>query len=358
MNEPRTLNYTPRPAVAPKLIKGQRGVMSTVWDMRTPPPTFTQPQLAVILVPKAVPGARVGGGGAAASAATDKGWVFPFDKPLVPGPDDNQALAVNTTDNVVDYEAAFALVWETDEDYAMNINDAEAYASCNNCGAVAVAYQVVFVIDKDDTNDNVAAPENLAGALNYNCVNCLTYALAQQLFVTLDEPLSGEAMAALDKVWAEIDAYQDKIEAGQVKLEDIDDQLQAYTNQIKAIVEADQPGTFMTSTAVSTTAAPTSSPTATVSTSATAAIAPSTTSAPPPAPSATGAPSGTTAPSTSTAPTTSAGSTSTVTTSDGSGSTGPTAPSGSTSTGTTSDGTSSGGTTSGGTTSGGTASSP
>ncbi|MGX9791857.1 hypothetical protein [Mycobacterium sp. MMS18-G62] len=354
----RTVNYTPRPAVAPKLIKGQRGVMRTVWDMRTRPPTYTQPQLAVILVPKGVPGARVGGGGASAASTTlDKGWVFPVSKPLAPKPGDNQALAVNTTDGTVDYEAAFAMVWETDDNYAKNINDAEAYASCNSCGAVAVAYQVVFVIDNDDTNDNVAAPQNLAGALNYNCVNCLTYALAQQLFVTLDEPLSPDAMAALDKIWAEIAAYQDKIEAGQVKLDDIDDQLHVYTNQIKAIVEADQPGTFMTSTAVSTTAAPTSSPTASVSTSAAATVAPSTSSAPTPSPSATAAPTQTTAPSTSTAPTTSAGSTSTVTTS-GTNSTASTAPSDSTSTGTASDGTASGGTTSGGTTSGGTATSP
>jgi putative peptide zinc metalloprotease protein len=44
-----------------------------------------------------------------------------------------------------------------------------------------LAYQVVFVVDTDDTDNNVAAPQNLAGALNYNCVNCLTYALAQQV---------------------------------------------------------------------------------------------------------------------------------------------------------------------------------
>jgi putative peptide zinc metalloprotease protein len=304
-----------------------------------------------------VPGARVGGGGVVASPTTvDKGWVFPVSKPLAPGPGDNQALAVNTTDNTVDYEAAFAMVWITDGSDAMNINDAEAYASCNSCGAVAVAYQVVFVIDNDDTDNNVAAPQNLAGALNYDCVNCLTYALAQQLFVTLDEPLSPEAMAKLDELWAEIDAYQDAIEAGQVKLDDIDDQLAAYTDEIKAIVEADQPGTFMTSTAIST-AVPTTAPSGTVSTSATATISPSTSSAPPPTSTSGTTSAATTAPSTSTAPTTSPGSTSTVSTS-GSSSPAPTAPSGSTSTGTTSDGTTSGGTTSDGTTSGGTATSP
>ena len=100
---------------------------------------------------------------------------------------------MNTTDNTVEYEAAFAMVYVTDSSDAMNVNEAHAYASCNSCAAVAVAYEVVFVIDTDLTNDNVAVPQNLAGALNYDCVNCLTYALARQLFVTLDEPLSEEA---------------------------------------------------------------------------------------------------------------------------------------------------------------------
>ena len=129
------------------------------------------------------------------TASKNKGWVFPFDKPIAPTPGDgnNQALAINTTDNTVVYDAAFALVWATDEVHNMNINEAHAYASCNNCAAVAVAYQVVFVIDQDDTNDNVAVPQNLAGALNYDCVNCITYAFARQLFVTLDEDLSPTA---------------------------------------------------------------------------------------------------------------------------------------------------------------------
>jgi putative peptide zinc metalloprotease protein len=366
-----------------KLVDGQRGVMRVTWDNRTSLPTRAKPRLAVVLVPKAtISGQRGGGGGGGgggsavtgpAPTAVDKGWVFPFDKPLVPGPGDTQALAVNTVNRTVDYEAAFALIWETDEEYAMNINDAEAYASCIHCGAVAIAYQVVFVIDNDGTNDNVAAPQNLAGALSYDCINCMTYALAQQLFITLDEPLSPGAMAKLDEEWAKIAAYQQAIEAGQVKLTDIQGQLQQYTDEIKSIVEADQPGTFMTSTAASTTAAPTSSPSASPSS---VSATPSTSAPPPtssaPQPSATAvstAPSEVVeTPSTTTNPTTEVGSTSTVTTSDESTSTDSTASSDPGSTGTasgdgtssgaTSDGAASGGTTAGGTTSGGTATSP
>ena len=119
-------------------------------------------------------------------------WVFPFNKPLAPGEGDNQAMAVNTTDNTVQYDVAFALVWIDDDSPALNKNEAYAFASCTNCAAVAVGFQIVLV-----TGDNhVAVPQNISAAVNYDCVNCLTYALATQLFVTLDGPLSDAGHAA------------------------------------------------------------------------------------------------------------------------------------------------------------------
>jgi putative peptide zinc metalloprotease protein len=355
----------PRPAAASRtLVPGQRGVMRSVWDTSTRPPTFTQPQLAVILVPKALPGARVGGGGGgvfAPATTADQGWVFPVSKPLAPEPGDTQALAVNTTDNTVEYEAAFAMIWVDDNSDAMNVNEAQAYASCDSCAAVAVAYQVVFVIDTDDTDDNVAAPQNLAGALNYDCVNCLTYALAEQLFITLDRPLTDDEMAALDNVWAKIDALEDRIDNDELTLEDIDaidDELALYTTQIKKIVAPAMASTTAPSTAVQTasqTSAPTASQTSTATASTTApAPMPSSTASPTATPTQSPTASATASPTTesSSSPTTSASDpTSTGTTSD------PTTVGDSTSTGTTSDG-STGGTTSDGSTSGGTATAP
>lgn len=355
--QPLQRSEATRPVAATRTIApGQRGVMRVMWDTRSSLPKAGQPRLMVVLIPRIL---RGGGGPTSTGALTtaaDKGWVFPVDKPLTPGPGDTQALAVNTRNNTVVYEAAFALVWQTDEEYAENINDAEAYASCRNCGAVAVAYQVVFVIDNDDTNDNVATPQNLAGALSYDCINCLTYALAQQLFITLDEPLSPAAMAKIDTVWARVALFQRQIEAGQVKLADIQPQLQAYTDEIKAIVEEDQPGTFATSSAVATTAAsaaPTSSAAPSVSATPTATEPTPTSGTAEPSASVEASPSETAAPSTSAAPTTTAGSTSTVVVSDPTATADPTRTAGSTGTA------SSGDTTSGGTASdGGTASSP
>jgi putative peptide zinc metalloprotease protein len=216
--------------------------ITAVWDTTTPMPTQAHPQLALVLIPRQ-PSTDSGTTSAdvpSRTVAQDTGWVFPFDKPLAPGPGDNQALAVNTTDNTADYEAAFALVWVTDGSAALNTNSAYAFTSCTHCASVAVAFQVVLVVG----DNHVAAPQNLAGALNYNCVNCLSYALAQQLFVTLGRPLSGGATQQLDALWAQIAAYGDQIASGAVPLSDIQATLTGYEQQIKTIIETDEPGTF------------------------------------------------------------------------------------------------------------------
>ena len=246
-----------RVAPEPGLSVGSTGTTQALWDTSDPLPTEAAPQLAVVMIPK--DGASASAGAAAASDGTgETGWVFPFSKPLAPGPGDNQALAVNTTDGTVDYDTAFALVWVEDGADATNTNEAYAFASCTSCAAVAVSFQVVLVVG----DNHVAAPENLAGALTSDCVNCLTYALAKQLFVTLDGPLSDAAMAELDALWAEIAAYGDSIAAGDVPIDQIQAQLDDYERQIFAIIEADQPGTIPSptaSTSVSGSASPSAS---------------------------------------------------------------------------------------------------
>jgi putative peptide zinc metalloprotease protein len=363
----RSVRQSTQPVAASQpLAVGQRGVMTALWDSGTRPPTVNSPQLAVILIPRQreLPAASGGGGGYTAASPSPfgqhkQGWVFPFDKPIAPTPGDgnNQAMAVNTTDNTVVYDAAFALVWATDEEHATNINEAHAYASCRNCAAVAVAYQVVFVVDEDDTNNNVAVPQNLAGALNYDCVNCMTYALARQLFVTLDEDLSPAAKMELDALWTEIAAYGEQIAAGEADVNMIDERLEEYTYKIMSIVEEDQPGTFSPDLFPSLTQA-TTSPTTMVSTA--PAPPPSSTSPPPsnPAPTEAAAPTGTATqepsssatatdePSATSDPTTQAPSTDGTTVNDSSTASDT---SGGTATGdTTSDGSTSGGSTSGG----------
>jgi len=160
--------------------------------------------------------------------------VFPFNKPLAPGKGDNQALAVNTTDNTIQYDVAFALVWVDDDSPALNTNESYAFASCNNCAAVSVGFQIVLV-----TGDNhVAAPVNISAAVNSDCVNCLSYALATQLFLTLDGPLSEEGMQKIADLWQQIAAYGAHI--AEVPLSEIQGRLTEFEQQIIAVIEAEQ----------------------------------------------------------------------------------------------------------------------
>jgi putative peptide zinc metalloprotease protein len=347
MSGSRSVSDAPRPAAAStQLVRGQQGVMRAVWDMRTPPPTQASPQLAVILVPRTASAPVVGGGGgggfrAAPSTTANDGWVFPVDKPLAPQKGDNQALAVNTTDNTMVYDAALAMVYVKDSE-AMNVNEAHAYASCNSCGAVAVAYQVVIVLDTDDTDDNVAAPQNLAGALNYDCVNCMTYALAQQLFITIDEPLTPRQERELQKIMWEMRTYEARIKSGTEDPAEIEAKLDEFDARILKVVEPNiAPPPTQTSTAPTTD--PPSSTVAPVASTPTGTVTPSPTGEPSapvdPTPSA----DPTTADTTSTADNASV-----ATTSDGSSSTEPSTSSGSTTAGSTSTDSTTDSTTSGG----------
>jgi putative peptide zinc metalloprotease protein len=127
-------------------------------------PTKAHPRLAMVLVPH--PGAHDGHVDGQPAAEP---WVFPFDKPLPPEEGDNQAAAFNTTDDSVTYDVAFALVWATGDE-VLNVNEAHAYASCSNCVTVAVAFQVVLIMD----HARAVAPQNLSVAANYQCYRCIT----------------------------------------------------------------------------------------------------------------------------------------------------------------------------------------
>ncbi len=211
-----------RPAPSQRLVAGQRGQLTTGWSDKDARPTQAEPELAVVLVPKA------------GSPADATPWVFPFNKPLQPGEGDNQALAVNTEDGTIRYDVAFALVWVDDDSPALNRNESYAFASCNNCAAVSVGFQIVLV-----TGDNhVAAPQNISAAVNYDCVNCLSYALATQLFLTLDGPLSDAGMQKIAELWQKIAEYGQHI--AEVPLSEIQGTLSDFEAQIISVIEAEQ----------------------------------------------------------------------------------------------------------------------
>jgi putative peptide zinc metalloprotease protein len=172
-------------------------------------PPGASPHLALVLTPPDAPAAEpiiMVLPTPAVDPGDTEGWVFPFDPPAPPGDGDNQALAVNTEDGSTVYDVAIAIVWVTDGDVD-HINEAWAVASCSSCETVAVAYQVIFVLD----DAAVVTPRNIAVAANYNCQACQTTAIAGQLVVTITDPPSEEAMARLAGLTAELEALGEHI---------------------------------------------------------------------------------------------------------------------------------------------------
>jgi len=217
------------------LREGASGRTVALWPAGAAKPTRDNPQLSMVLVPAGQSPSGASAGGAAsrpgAPAAAAPSWVFPFDRPAAPAADGNQALAVNTTDGSVKYSVAFALVWAEDGEPVTTTNEAYAFASCSGCAAVAVGFQVVLVVGQAD----VVVPQNLSAAANYNCLDCLTYALASQLVLTLDGPLDGDSKQQLEALWAQIAAYGRNIQ--NVPLSEIQATLNGYKEQITAIVK-------------------------------------------------------------------------------------------------------------------------
>lgn len=219
------------------LREGQAGKTVALWPAGAAMPTRENPQLSTVLVPHTGPASAVTRADSAPGASPAPSWVFPFNQPAAPEEDGNQALAVNTSDGSVTYDVAFALVWAEDGKPVDTTNEAYAFASCTDCTAVAVGFQVVLIVGQAD----VIVPENLSAAANYNCLRCLTYALASQLVLTLDGPLSEDSTARLNTLWAEIAEYGRELH--NVPFSEIQGRLNAFKEQIMDIVRSDPAAT-------------------------------------------------------------------------------------------------------------------
>jgi putative peptide zinc metalloprotease protein len=245
-----------------------------------------------------------------ATTDTSEPWVFPFDQPLPPEEGDNQALAVNTTDDSVTYDVAFALVW-ADGDEVLNVNEAHAYASCSDCVSVAVAFQVVLIMD----DAQVVVPQNLAVAANYDCYECITAAIASQLVLSIPGEPGEEQLLELAAVWDRLTEFAGSIHT--YTLTEITEQLEAFKDEITAILVEAPPVEVVPEDDPSATESPstTPSPTPTSSTSATPSPTTSPTTGsttPTPTPGTSPTPSPTSSPtptSTAPSPTTSSSST-------------------------------------------------
>jgi putative peptide zinc metalloprotease protein len=231
-------------------------------------PTEEDPVLAMVLVPSETEPEATDG------SVDDDVWVFPFDKPLPPEEGDNQALAVATEDGSVVYDLAFAMVWAED-DQVLNVNEAHAYASCSDCVAVAVAFQVVLIMD----DAQVVVPQNLAVAANYDCYECITAAIASQLVLTVSGEPGEEQQRGLREVWDRLITVAQDITS--YSLSEIAARLDSVKSEIVAILDQAPPLQPTPGPSGSTTLTPSPDPTPSTSGSSPPAEEPASPSAPP-----------------------------------------------------------------------------
>jgi putative peptide zinc metalloprotease protein len=119
---------------------------------------------------------------------------------------DNRAAAVNTEDEALVFELAFDL-HRTMDSVVDESNTAVAYASCERCRTIAVAFQIVLAMDAAA----VVVPVNLAVAVNDQCTACETLAFAYQLVLSGDQRvrLTGEGRARIRQIRKALRALRD-----------------------------------------------------------------------------------------------------------------------------------------------------
>ena len=189
--------------------------------------------------------------------------------------DDNAAIAVNTKDGTTVFKVAFA-IRHVMSDVVDQTNGAVAYASCNDCAAVAIAFEIVLV----ESNPSVVTPTNVAIAINENCTTCVAVAEAYQFVLGTGGIVHFDHEG--NKILLDI-----RQELHSLKKEDLTlDQLQAKMDDIAARIadvlanhlvpvgskgknDNEQATTVPTTTTTTTTPTTTSSPTTTEETTTT-----------------------------------------------------------------------------------------
>lgn len=155
--------------------------------------------------------------------------------------DDSLAAAVNTDDAESVFEFAFAIEMVSD-DVVDTGNSALAIASCVECLTLAIATQILFI-----TGDaSVISPENLALALNADCLLCVTAAFAYQFVYTTPEDfkLAGEARGAIEQIRREMWFLGKAFERGELDAVALDAALDPLVAELDAILAAEVEAAF------------------------------------------------------------------------------------------------------------------
>ncbi|HYY75137.1 MAG TPA: hypothetical protein VE644_02325, partial [Gaiellaceae bacterium] len=135
--------------------------------------------------------------------------------------DSNLALALAREDGTSVFALAFTVA-KLSHGALDQSNQAVAVASCERCRAIAIAIQIVLVLN----DPAIIAPENSAVAINYACTLCETLALAYQIIFGIGEPVTftEAGLARLAEIKRELEALGDSglsLEEIQVRVEEL-----------------------------------------------------------------------------------------------------------------------------------------
>ena len=102
-------------------------------------------------------------------------------------------MTVNTTTARSKYDVAIAMVWVEDgEETGRQHQRGLRVRPCRT----ARPWQSRSRWSSSSGEADVVVPQNVSAAVNYECFECITAAVAKQLVVTVDGPVSDEAWPA------------------------------------------------------------------------------------------------------------------------------------------------------------------
>jgi putative peptide zinc metalloprotease protein len=145
---------------------------------------------------------------------------------------DSTAVAVNLKDGAEVLKFAFKVV-RVNRDVVDQTNAAVAYASCEACRTIAVAFQIVLVM----SDPEIVTPENIALALNFECESCETLASAYQFVFSV--PPGFRFSSDASREIAEIrQALRELIRSG-LPIEEIQAEIDALADQLRDVIRSE-----------------------------------------------------------------------------------------------------------------------
>jgi putative peptide zinc metalloprotease protein len=163
------------------------------------------------------------------------------ESPAAASTGSSSAVAVNTKDGSSVFRLRLSLL-RAGGDVVDPVNAAVAFSSCDSCQTVAIAIQAVLVFSEP----SVAAPVNLALAINEDCTSCQTLASAYQFVLGTGGPahLTSEGNRRIAEIRRQLKDLRDAglgIEEIQSRTDQLASQLQEVLST--ELVSAGRPDT-------------------------------------------------------------------------------------------------------------------